>query len=38
MNNEFWKKYFGNVVGLAPIQPPTKPLLKKGTSLIKISK
>ena len=38
MNNEFWKKYFGNVVGLAPIQPSTKPLLKKGTSLKKISK
>ena len=38
MYNELKKKYFGNVVGLAPIQPSTKPLLKKGTSLKKISK
>ena len=33
-----WKKYFGNVVGLAPIQPSTKPLLKKGASLKKVNK
>lgn len=38
MDNAFWKKYFGNVVGLAPIQPLKKPLLKKGVSLKKIGK
>ena len=30
MNNEFWKKYFGHVIGLAPNQSLAKTLLKKG--------
>ena len=29
MNNDFWKKYFGNVIGLAPNQSLAKTLLNQ---------